>query len=306
MLSYDDSVLSQIMVRMQDFSELWNMSLFSRGDNLFVSVGDIISIVLLVLGGYLISKLIEYILARRLNRTKLRADTVDVIKRITFYSIFVLIALTILGLLGIPITAFAFATGAIAVGIGFGAQNIINNFISGWILMAERPIRSGDFIDVDNFQGTVKRIGTRSTLVHRLDGVHVLVPNSKLLENTVVNWTLIDGLIRSVVRVGVAYGTNPDKVMEALKRAVDSCADALEDPEPEIVFEDFGDSALIFDVYFWCDVNQSAPLRIVRSEVRLAISRELNEASIVVAFPQRDVHLHAAQPIAVSLDNQDS
>lgn len=294
------------MVRMQDFSELWNMSLFSRGDNLFVSVGDIISIVLLVLGGYLISKLIEYILARRLNRTKLRADTVDVIKRITFYSIFVLIALTILGLLGIPITAFAFATGAIAVGIGFGAQNIINNFISGWILMAERPIRSGDFIDVDNFQGTVKRIGTRSTLVHRLDGVHVLVPNSKLLENTVVNWTLIDGLIRSVVRVGVAYGTNPDKVMEALKRAVDSCADALEDPEPEIVFEDFGDSALIFDVYFWCDVNQSAPLRIVRSEVRLAISRELNEASIVVAFPQRDVHLHAAQPIAVSLDNQDS
>lgn len=291
---------------MQDFSELWNMSLFSRGDNLFVSVGDIISIVLLVLGGYLISKLIEYILARRLNRTKLRADTVDVIKRITFYSIFVLIALTILGLLGIPITAFAFATGAIAVGIGFGAQNIINNFISGWILMAERPIRSGDFIDVDNFQGTVKRIGTRSTLVHRLDGVHVLVPNSKLLENTVVNWTLIDGLIRSVVRVGVAYGTNPDKVMEALKRAVDSCADALEDPEPEIVFEDFGDSALIFDVYFWCDVNQSAPLRIVRSEVRLAISRELNEASIVVAFPQRDVHLHAAQPIAVSLDNQDS
>lgn len=287
---------------MELLKKLWDVSLINTKGGVVVSVGDVILVVVLVYGAYILSRLVEYLLARKLSNTNMRPDLVIVIKRISFYSILALVVITIMGLLGIPTTAFAFATGAIAIGIGFGAQNIINNFISGWILIAERPIRVNDFIEVDGFTGTVKEVGTRSTKVHRSDGVHVLVPNSKLLENTVINWTLDDGLIRTVVRVGVAYGSDPEEVMSIIEACVTSQKEVLIKPKPEYIFEDFGDSALIFDAYFWCDVSGEKTLRAVRSAIRLSISKSFNEASIVIAFPQRDIRLHAEQPIAIKVE----
>lgn len=118
------------------------------------------------------------------------------------------LVITALDLLNVPLTAFAFVSGAVAIGVGFGAQNIINNFISGWILMWERPIRIKDYIELGDTAGTVEEINTRSTRIRRIDNVHLLVPNSKLLEETVVNLTLVDRLLRSVVRVGVVYGAD--------------------------------------------------------------------------------------------------
>lgn len=286
---------------MQELQTFWNLKLINTASGTVVSVGDIILVVVLVYGGYLLSRFIEFILARRLAKTDLRPNAVNIIKRISFYSILVLVILTIMSLLGIPITVFAFATGAIAIGVGFGAQNIINNFISGWILIAERPIRVEDFIEIDGFYGVVKNVGTRSTLVHRSDGVHVLVPNSKLLENTVINWTLLDGIIRTTVRVGVAYGSDPKQVNEIIQRCVTSQTDVLKEPKPEFIFEDFSDNALIFDAYFWCDVRGEKTLRAVRSEIRFAISTAFDEAGIVIAFPQRDIHLHTQNPIAVQI-----
>ena len=155
-----------------------------------------------------------YLLGRRLTRLDVRPDVVHIAKRLAFFTIIILTGITALGLLGIPLTAFAFATGAIAIGVGFGAQNIINNFISGWILLAERPIRVNDFIEIDNWNGTVESVGNRSTRIRRTDGVHLLVPNSQLLERTVVNWTLVDRDIRTSVRVGVAYGSPVRRVQE--------------------------------------------------------------------------------------------
>lgn len=291
---------------MSELTAIWNLSIISTKGGVVVSVGDIVLTLGLLLLGYFLSRMAEVLLARRLERTRLKADSIQMIRRIIFYAILIMVALTILGILGIPITAFAFATGAIAIGIGFGAQNIINNFISGWILMAERPIRVDDFIEVEGSIGTVKRVGTRSTLVHRVDGVHVLLPNSKLLENTVINWTLIDGLIRNTVRVGVAYGSDIKQTVSALKRALASCEDVLEVPAREYVFEDFGDNALIFDAYFWCDMNQIKSPRLVRSAVRMAIAEELAKEDIIVAFPQRDIHLHTGEAIQVKLDRSSS
>lgn len=289
---------------MNEINTLLNFKLVDTAGGLVVSIADVFLVLALVYAGYLLSRAIEFFLARRLAKTSLRADLVIVIKRISFYSIFLMVGLTILGVLGIPTTAFAFATGAIAIGIGFGAQNIINNFISGWILIAERPIRVDDFIEIDGFFGVVKNVGTRSTLVHRSDGVHVLVPNSKLLENTVVNWTLINGLIRTQVRVGVAYGSDPAQVLAIIKKCVVDRCEVLLEPKPEFIFEDFGDNALIFDSYFWCDVRGEKTLRAVRSEVRLALSKALDEAGIVIAFPQRDLHLHTAKPLTVQMLNK--
>ena len=286
---------------MQNLTDFWNIILIKSKDGLQISVGDIVIVISLILIGYFLSRFAEFILAKRLSKTHLKADSVYAIKRIIFYLILVMIFMTILGFLGIPLTAFAFATGAIAIGVGFGAQNIINNFISGWILMAERPIRVNDFIEVDNITGTVKRVGTRSTLIHRLDGVDVLIPNSKLLENTVVNWTLKDGFIRNRVSVGVAYGSDLNKTMDALKRAVDSCEGVVSTKESMFTFEEFGDNALIFEIFFWCDMSNDRPMRQVRSDVRFAISRELEKDDIVIAYPQRDIHVYQDRPFEVSM-----
>jgi small-conductance mechanosensitive channel len=288
---------------MDILDEFWKRAIYSSADGTPVTVGDVLLVLLALLAGYLISRLIEFFLARRLTNTTLRSDAVYTIRRVSFYVILCLMLFTALSLLGIPLTVFAFATGAIAVGIGFGAQNIINNFISGWILMAERPLRIGDFIEIDGGMGEVERVGTRSTLIKRTDGVHLLVPNSKLLENTVVNWTLIDQNVRTSVRVGVAYGSDYRLVEKLIFDAVRHQPDVLSDAPLEVIFEDFGDSALIFDSFFWCDVKGDKTLRKIRSEIRFRIGDLFKEHNIEIAFPQQDVHLYSSKPLKIDLQN---
>jgi small-conductance mechanosensitive channel len=189
----------------------------------------------------------------------------------------------------------------VAIGVGFGAQNILNNFISGWILMTEKPIRIGDFIEIAGMHGTVEGIGNRSTRIRRTDGVHLLVPNSSLLEQNFINWTLIDRTIRTTVRVGVAYGSPVRKVHDLIAQAVTAQQAVNVEPAPLVVFEDFGDSALIFDVYLWCDVSGERDLRQIRSNIRFRITELFDEHGIVIAFPQRDIHLATANPLPVRL-----
>ena len=290
---------------MAEIRELWNYVLLSAPGGQSITVGEIVAVVLLLVGGYLISRLIGFLLAQRLATTRLSSDVTYTIQRVAFFAILVLVVLTALSLLGVPLTAFAFATGAIAIGVGFGAQNIINNFISGWILMAERPIRIGDFIEIDKTLGTVERIGNRSTRIRRVDGVHLLVPNSLLLEQTVVNWTLVDKEIRTVVRVGVTYGSPVRQVADLILEAVHAQPQVKKHPEPTVVFDDFGDSALIFDTYFWCDVGGEKLLREIRSEIRFRLTDLFNENGIVIAFPQRDVHLDSSDPLEIRVVKSD-
>ncbi|MDJ0751581.1 MAG: mechanosensitive ion channel [Woeseiaceae bacterium] len=288
-----------------EMNELWNYALISMPDGQSLTIGKIVAVVLLLVGGYIISRFIGYLLGQRLASTRLRPDVAHTIKRVAFFTLLILVILTALSLLGVPLTAFAFATGAIAIGVGFGAQNIINNFISGWILMAERPIRIGDFVEIDNTMGTVEIIGNRSTRIRRVDGVHLLVPNSRLLEQTVVNWTLVDKEIRTMVRVGVEYGSPVRRVAELILEAVQAQPESKDVPAPTVVFEDFGDSALIFDSYFWCDVGGEKLLRDIRSEIRFRITEMFAENGITIAFPQRDVHLDSKGPLQVRVFSSD-
>jgi small-conductance mechanosensitive channel len=199
--------------------------------------------------------------------------------------------------LNIPVAALAFISGAVAIGVGFGAQNIINNLISGWILMSERPVRIGDFVEIDNSRGTVESIGNRSTRIRRIDGVHLLVPNSQMLERVVVNWTLVDRNFRTSVRVGVVYGSDVRLVQRLLMQVAAEQKEVLKEPGPIVVFEDFGDNALIFDLFFWCEATGERELRLVRSDMRFRIDEYFNANGVVIAFPQRDVHLYAKTPI---------
>lgn len=273
--------------------------MFQMSDGTQIRVAELVLVLVALLVGYILSKLIERFMQRRLANSDLRPDAAYVLQRVIFYALLVIVVMTALSLLHVPLTAFAFVSGAIAIGVGFGAQNVINNFISGWILLFEKPVRIGDFIEIDTHQGVVQRIGNRSTLIHRTDGVHLLIPNSQMLERVVVNWTLLDDRIRTIVRVGVAYGSPVEKVAELIHQAVSEEEDVLDDPAVKVIFDDFGDSALIFDAYFWAEVGGERMLRQIRSSIRFRIDRLFRENGIVIAFPQRDVHMNAAAPLDV-------
>jgi small-conductance mechanosensitive channel len=275
--------------------------LFSFGGNPPILVSQLFLVLGVLLGGYLVSKLMARFLHRRLEQTELRADASYLLEKIVFYLLLVIVVMTALSLLNVPLGAFAFVSGAVAIGVGFGAQNLINNFISGWILLMERPVRIGDFIEIDSNMGVVDRIGNRSTRIHRTDGVHMLIPNSQMLERIVVNWTLVDDRIRTIVRVGVAYGSPVEKVAELIEEAVLAEPDVLREPAVSVVFEDFGDSALIFDVYFWAAVGGERYLRQIRSSIRFRIDRLFRENGIVIAFPQRDLHMNSSSPLEVRM-----
>lgn len=203
----------------------------------------------------------------------------------------VLLGLVTLDMLSVPLTAFAFISGAVAIGVGFGAQNIINNFISGWILMWERPIKIGDFLELGEVRGSVEAINTRSTRIRRVDGVHLLIPNSQLLENTVTNWTLVDSLVRTTVRVGVAYGSDVRLAERLIAQAAAEHPDVLKTPESMVIFDDFGDSALMFELNIWVYATADRGLRLIRSDLRFRIDALFREHGVVIAFPQRDVHI---------------
>jgi small-conductance mechanosensitive channel len=270
---------------------LVNKTIFIIGDQP-VTLGSILFIPLLIILGLWFTKFIVNLITKKLIARNTDPNVVHLLKRLCYVIAIVILAITILDFINVPITAFAFLSGAIAIGFGFGAQNIINNFISGWILMWEKPIRIGDFLEVDDAKGVVEQINTRSTLIRRVDGVHMLIPNSKLLETTVVNWTLIDRVIRTSVKVGVAYGSSAKLVAELIQQAVDEQDNILKEPKPPVVsFEDFGDNALNFEVFFWIKSNVDGGLRLTRSNVRFKIDELFALHNIVIAYPQRDVHI---------------
>ena len=262
-----------------------------------ITTGDILLIPIVLLLGFILTKTLIKMITKRLVAKKTDPNIIHLLQRIFYVIAIAIMLVTTLDLINVPITAFAFLSGAVAIGFGFGAQNIINNFISGWILMWERPIRIGDFLEVESAKGIVEQINTRSTRIRRVDGVHLLIPNSKLLENTVVNWTLVDNIVRSSVKVGVAYGSPAKKVAELILQATTDQKTVISTPMPYVIFDDFGDNALAFEVIFWLDSTSEGGLRMMRSNIRFRLDELFEEHNIVVAFPQRDLHIDGSLTI---------
>ena len=275
---------------MQAVSRWLSYELFAVGEHV-ITLGQVLLVPAVFVVGLLLVRWGGRAISSRLTANNVNADLAHLVARGFYVVGIAVVAITTLDLMNVPLTAFAFVSGAIAIGVGFGAQNIINNFISGWILLWERPIRIGDFLEVGDTRGTVERINTRSTRFRRVDGVHMLIPNSYLLENIVVNWTLVDRLARTTVRVGVAYGSPVQRVAELIEQAVREQDGVLDDPAPMVIFEDFGDSALVFDAYLWIQATADRDLRTIRSNIRFRIVELFGENDVVIAFPQRDVHV---------------
>jgi small-conductance mechanosensitive channel len=278
---------------------LWDFELASVQDAP-ITIGSVV-VALLVMGvGTWISRRLSGLAgAFAERRFNLAAGAATSLQTIFFYVLLVSFALLALRAVHFPLTAFTVAGGALAIGVGFGSQNVMNNFISGLILMLERPVRPHDMVEVDGNHGTIERIGARSTQIRSADGRHIVVPNSFFLESNVVNWTLSDDLIRTSVVVGVIYGS-PTRVVEDLIRQVAAeIEEVLAEPEPIILFADFGDNALTFEVHFWLRARGPMQKKKVESRVRFRIDDLFREHSLVIAFPQRDVHLDTVKPLEV-------
>jgi potassium efflux system protein len=195
-----------------------------------------------------------------------------------------------LGLIGFSLDRVTILIGALGVGLGFGLQNVVNNFVSGLILLFERPIRVGDRIQLDDLVGDVTRIGMRSSRVRTLDGIDLIVPNADFISSRVANWTLADRVRRVSLPVGVAYGTRPQRVMELLMGVARSHPEVLPSPEPEVLFRAFGESSLDFELRVWTDGRL---LYRVQSDIAVAVYDALEQAGITIPFPQRDLHLRS-------------
>ncbi|MFC2089219.1 mechanosensitive ion channel family protein [Bacteroidota bacterium] len=254
-----------------------------------IALINIIIFVLVIWLSLWISKIVRHILNEEVfSRVKVEKGmpgTIIMLVRIALISIgFILAARAA----GIEFSSLAIILGAFSVGIGFGLQNIFNNLVSGLILAFERPIKEGDIVELNTLLGRVKKIGIRSSIVRTYAGAEVIVPNGELISNQLINWTLSDQFRRVDIRIGVAYGTDPDKVLVILNDVASTNQRVIIDPPPKAYFIDFGESSLDFRLLAW--VDQDFRLEI-ESELRVSVNLKLKEAGIEIPFPQRDLHV---------------
>jgi len=293
--------------------KLWNTELYvaeetviAEGNKIVkpisVTLGKVLQAFIILLAGTWIARHlmrpIRWVIMKMFKKDESAAQQVS---KVIFLVLFIGVIVFSLVSVNIPLAVFAFLGGALAIGLGFGAQHLINNFISGLILLFDRSITVGDIVEVDGQGGRVTSIGMRSSHIMGFDGVELLVPNSQFLQQKVTNWTLSDKRKRYSISVGVAYGTDTQKASKLILKAVEDHGLVLKDPVPVVLFEQFAESALTLSVYFWLLLEPGRDNRIILSDIRHHIIALLDKAGIVISFPQRDVHLDTTQPLEVKV-----
>jgi potassium efflux system protein len=213
----------------------------------------------------------------------------------TRYAMVLLGSIILLQIWGLDVSSLTLLASVLGVGIGFGLQNTANNFVSGLIITLERPIQVGDFINVGDLQGTVERIGTRTTEIRTLDRVSIIVPNSRFVDNQVINWSLGNPVSRLHIPVGVAYGSPVETVRTALLEAARRHTDVLANPAPQVWLVNFGESAIMFDLLVWiCEPREQYR---IKSDLYYRVVESLAKYNITIPFPQRDVHIPALEQV---------
>ena len=277
--------------------DLLNYNIFALGS---ARITPLSILYLLLLSGtlvYLSGKLKKVLISRLLQRTSLDIGAQQAIGTITRYLILFIGFLIILQTVGINLTPLNVLAGAVGIGIGLGLQNIANNFISGLIILLERPIKVGDRIQVDNVHGRVTSIGARSTSILTNDNIAIIIPNSKFVSQNVTNWSFQGNTVRFKVPVGVSYDADTDLVERLLLEAAGEDADVLEQPKPSVRLISFGDNSLNFELRAWSSTRLQQP-GLLKSNLNLAILKKFREHDIEIPFPQRDINFRNAVPAA--------
>ena len=229
--------------------------------------------------------------ARVYPKSSLDKNSQHAIKGVIQFSCLVIGAMAGIQMLGVDLGVLAVFSGTLGIGIGFGLQDIVKNVFSGFVIFFERPIRMGDVVEVGGVPGIVKSIRTRSTIVNTFDNISIVVPNSEFLTNRVVNWSHSDRIVRTESRVGVDYSSDAGLVKETLLEIARTNKKIMLQPAPIVVFEEFADSALLFRLLYWVDVDDRMT---VKSEINFAIHSQFKAKGISIPFPQRDLHLKSS------------
>ncbi|MGA7477456.1 MAG: mechanosensitive ion channel domain-containing protein, partial [Azonexus sp.] len=293
--------------------QVWNFELFAVEDSTVVegktvttsygvTVGKSIGVLLLYAFAYWLFAMLTRLLGRLMvRRFKVDPQVASVMRRWLMIAVSVVLIILILNLARIPLTAFAFMGGALAIGIGFGTQTIIKNVISGIIILFERKIRVGDIIAIGGTTGHVTAVDLRASTVRSFDGVEALVPNSTFLENQVVNWTYSNSRIRREIKIGIAYGSPVRQAADVIVGCALEHGQVLKEPPPEVYLEDFADNAILMVLIFWVELSPTLSGRRVDSDLRFMMEKRLAAAGIAIPFPQRDIRVSVAEALPVRM-----
>jgi small-conductance mechanosensitive channel len=269
---------------------IWNMELFQLGDS-SITLSSLMWLLASLVLLFTISSFIKRMLVNRvLTRYDLEMGTAESVGTIIRYGILLLGMVIILQTSGINLSALGILFGALGIGIGFGLQNISSNFISGIIILFERPIKVGDRVEVDGIAGNIVNISARSTTLITNDNIAIIVPNSQFINDKVINWSLNDKLVRFNIPVGVSYKEDPAKIKRILLEVAQNCEGVEKSPAPDVLFEAFGDSSLKFVLRVWSTEYSYVP-PILKSKLYFSIFEKFKEHGVEIPFPQQDIHI---------------
>ena len=286
--------MSETLQAIRDFIvKVWTTELFGPDT---VTIGGILMLVFLFASVIIVERILQRLLIRRfLSKTRLQPSLQFGLSRIIGYTLIAIGFYVAFQAVGLDLSSLAIVAASVGVGVGFGLQNIINNFVSGIIILAERPISIGDRIDVAGVAGRVTKIQLRSTTVVTNDNITMIVPNADFISNTVTNWSHGDPKVRIRVPVGVAYGSDLKLLQQLLLEAAGEHPKALRDPSPVVLFNEFGDSSLNFELGVWTQEMTATPIHFT-SQMNFIIEQKLRENDIEIPFPQRDLHVRSGLP----------
>jgi potassium efflux system protein len=275
-------------------SKIWSYSLY-QNNNVSITLGKLIVLVGFLVLSFASSQFIVRKLIRKiLQKTSLDIGAKSAIENLSIYLltfIFIIIALSIAE---IPLAALTFIGGALALGFGLGIQSILNNFISGIILQIEKPIKVGDIIGVDEFRGVVEEIGARSTKLALSDNSHIIIPNSKLLENKVSNWTLKNNILRSKIDLELSHNDQPEIVMESMVALLKGHPDILNAPAPRIYLSEISSNSIKYTMYFWVKIHSSFDKLQHESDIKMQVYNLINKKGFEI--PTQSIEINNKKP----------
>ncbi len=274
---------------LMNWKELLNYNLI-QSDSLQLSVYKVMMAVIIVLATILILRIVRRMFKRLVTLGRLDAAGYWSVYQIVRYFVWVIVTILILDTAGIEVSVLLASMAALLIGVGFGIQYIFGDIVSGIVILFEKNIKIGDVLELDDHTvGKVLEIGLRTSKIITRDDIIMIIPNSKFVNDRIINWSNMDSKTRFSVGVGVAYGSDVQLVSRLLLEAARENARIADNPPPFVRFQDFGESSLDFKVYFW--VVDSFLVENIKSDLRFAIDRKFRDSQVVVPFPQRDVHI---------------
>lgn len=275
---------------MESIISIWNNKLFTVGGTQFTLGSVVVLLIAIFLLFYLTGNLKKFLIKRLFPKYNIDKSAGVPIATLIRYTILLIGLVIVFQTSGINLSSLGILFGALGIGIGFGLQSITSNFISGLIILFEKPVKIGDRVEMENITGNIVNISARATTIINNDNIAIVVPNSDLINNRVINWSLNDRNVRLNFPVGVSYNEDPEKIKKILLEVAHENPGVLKAPPPDVLFNDFGDSSLNFLLRIWTFEYSSKPT-VLKSQLYYAIFEKFKEHNIEIPLPQRDLHL---------------